>query len=887
MNRTFTQRLSLTSALLLLVALTSRLLAYDLTVAKDGTGNYTTVQAAIDAAPAGRTAVFTIFIKNGRYKEVVNVPSTKPFIQLVGESVGSTVITYNNSAGTLVGGVALGTQNSASVTINATDFSALNLTFENSFGEAASNGQAVAILVNADRAAFRNCRFLGNQDTMYLKGSGTPHQYFLNCYIEGNTDFIFGSSAALFESCNIYAKNKATASTSFIAVPNTPAGQAFGFVFKNCNVTGHSVAGGTTYDLGRPWQANPKAAFLNCNLSTPLILDEGWAPTSSAGTATIRDSYFVEYQNTHFNGKAIKTSSRVLSGQGLTPVQPSSQLTAAEAATYTKANIMGNWEPCSLIDCTTPFVKTVIVNNFKGVKGASTAAFTWNTSFPIAGDVLSIYRATATPPAALGAFAVVSTQTEPGDTVFNYSYSEAIPASGSLSKYFVRGSATPAQISSDTATISSAPTVTTSGSLGNFTQQLGTPSPAQSVAVSGTDLAGTVTVTAPANYQVSLTSGGTYASTVSLTPASGAVASTPVYVRLNATAAGPYTGTLTLTSTNATTVRVALSGTAIVAPTITSNILEYWPLRVNNADSTQARSSRVTATVPTLKRLYVSNGTTPSGTNPLVPAYSNLYGQAFGPTANGDGTWSAVGGNLSRLYYEQFTLSVPAGGSAVRVDSVLFNAGFYNTSSGTKMAVVYSLNGFSAPADSTEITSVTGPGGAQTLSASGNFNKSFLLLNQVNGNVTLYRAALNGPSTANPSGGVSVAAGKTLSVRLYFACSSTGTPRYGLLKNVRFKGDAATPTATTASRALAAQVQLFPNPATGSFRVQLPVASAPALVPATLLNALGQLVLRRTLSAAAGQSAEAEFDVHSLARGIYTLRLDMGGVPVARKVVVE
>ena len=294
MNQAVTQRLSLTSALLLLLAFTSRLFAYDLTVAKDGTGNYTTVQAAIDAAPAGRTAVFTIFIKTGRYKEVVNVPATKPFIQLVGESVGSTVLTYNNSAGTLLNGVALGTQNSASVTINATDFSALNLTFENSFGEAASGGQAVAILVNADRAAFRNCRFLGNQDTLYLKGNGTPHQYFLNCYIEGNTDFIFGSAAALFENCNIYAKNKATASTSFIAVPNTPAGQAFGFVFRSCNVTGHSVAGGTAYDLGRPWQANPKAAFLNCNLSTPLLLDEGWAPTSSAGTATIRNSYFVE-----------------------------------------------------------------------------------------------------------------------------------------------------------------------------------------------------------------------------------------------------------------------------------------------------------------------------------------------------------------------------------------------------------------------------------------------------------------------------------------------------------------------------------------------------------------------------------------------------------------
>jgi pectin methylesterase-like acyl-CoA thioesterase len=791
MNRTITHRLGLTSALLLLLALTSRLLAYDLTVAKDGTGNYTTVQAAIDAAPTGRTTPFTIFIKNGRYKELVNVPATKPFIQLVGESVGNTVITYNNSAGTIVGGVALGTQNSASVTINATDFSALNITFENSFGESASNGQAVAILVNNDRAAFRNCRFLGNQDTVYLKGNGTPHQYFLNCYIEGNTDFIFGSAIALFENCNIYAKNKATASTSFIAVPNTPAGQAFGLVFKNCNVTGHSVAGGTAYDLGRPWQANPKAAFLNCNLSTPLILAEGWSPTSSAGTATIRDSYFVEYQNTHFNGRAINVASRVLSGQALTPAQPSSQLTAAEAATYTKANIMGGWDPCSLIDCTTPFVKPVVVNNFRGVKGASTSAFTWNTSFPISGDVLSVYRATATPPAALGAFAVVNTQTEPSDTIFNYSYSEATPVSGSLYKYFVRGSATPRQISSDTITISSAPTVVAAGTLGNFTQQLGTGSGAQNVAVSGSDLVGPVVVTASANFQVSLTSGGTYASSVSLSPTTGTLASTPVYVRLNATTAGPYTGTLTLTSTNATNVVLGLNGTAIVAPTITSNLLQWWPLRANNADSAQVRSARLTATTPTLKRLYLSNGTTLA----TVPAYSNQFGQAFGASVAGDGQWSTAaggpGGTLSRLYYEQFTVTVAAGAPIMRIDSVLFNSAFYNTSSNTKMAIVYSLNGFTTPADSTEITGVAGPGGSQALTASGNFNSSFPLLNQTSGNTNLYRVALSGPSPANPSGGVTVAAGRTLTVRLYYACGSTGIPRYAMLKNLRFKGDVA------------------------------------------------------------------------------------------------
>ena len=885
MNQPVTQRLGLTSALLLLLALTSRLCAYDLTVAKDGTGNYTTVQAAIDAAPTGRTTPFTIFIKNGRYKEVVTVASSKPFIQLVGESVGSTVITFSNSAGTLVNGVPLGTQNSASVTINAADFSALNLTFENAFGESSSGGQAVAVLVNADRAAFRNCRFLGNQDTLYVKGSGTPRQYFLNCYIEGNTDFIFGSAVALFESCNIYAKNKTTTSTSYIAVPSTPAGQAFGLVFRNCNVTGHSVAGGTSYDLGRPWQANPKAAFLNCYLATPLLLAEGWSPTSSAGSATIRDAYFVEYQNTHFNGKAVNVSARVLSGQGLTPAQPSSQLTATEAATYTKANILGGWDPCPLIDCATPFVKTVVVNNFRGVKGPTTSAFTWNTSFPVAGDVLSVYRAAATPPAGLGAFAVVGTQPEPSDTVFNYSFADAVPASGSLSKYFVRGSAAPAQISSDTVTISSAPTIGATGSLGPFTQQLGAGSPAQSVAVAGSDLTAPVVVTAPANYEVALASGGPYASSLSLSPAAGALASTPVYVRLNAATAGTYTGILTLASTNATTLRLALNGTAIVAPTITSNILQYWPLRVSSADSAQARNSRLAATAPTLKRLYLSNGTT----LPAVPAYSNQYGQAFGPSANGDGTWTVVGGTLNRLYYEQFTLAL-APNSSGRVDSLLFNAAFNNTSSNTKMAVVYSLNGFTTPADSTEVTGVTGPGGAQALAASGTFTKSFPLLNQTAGPTALYRVALSGPTLANPSGGVALLGGQTLTVRLYFACGSTGTPRYAMLKSVRFKGAAQIGLATTPAQALAAQVQLYPNPAAGRFHLRLPPLSGAAAqqpMALRLLNSLGQTVLVRGLPAPTGHALDTEVDVHGLAAGVYTLRLDLGGTPVARRVVVE
>ena len=796
---------------LLLLAWSPQLYAYDATVAKDGTGNFTTVQAAIDAAPTGRTTPYTIYIKNGTYKELVTVPSDKPFMQLIGESVANTTITYDNSAGTIVNGVALGTQNSASVTINANDFSALNITFENSFGEADNNGQAVALLVNADRAAFRNCRMLGNQDTLYLKGDGTPRQYFVDCYIDGNTDFIFGSSIALFERCTIYAKVKLTTSTSYILAPNTTTGQDFGFVFKNCNVVGNPIANGTNtyYDLARPWQNSPKAAFLNSNLSTPLILPEGWAPTSSAGSATIADSYFVEYRNTHFNDQLIDTTNRVLSGTNIG--QTSTQLTAAQAATYTMANILDGWNPCAVIDCATPFVESVVVNNFRGMKGTANtpSTFSWNVSWPIPGDVLSVYRATATPPDSLGSFTVNGTRTEPNDTTYNYTYSDATPPSGSLYKYFVRGSMMPHQISSDTVTISSAPTVVAASNFSTFTQRLGTPSTAQSVTVSGTDLSSPITVTAPANYQVSLSQGGTYASSVTIPASSGSVVDTTIFVRLNAMATGSYTGNVVLSSQNATSVSLPVSGTTIAAPTINSMVLQQWPLirnanggtdgrpnlQASSRDSAQVRNANLLPTTPTFSRLYLSNGMAPNNPTPPITAYSTQYGQAFGADTAGNGRWVNVGGTLKRGYYEEFTVSVMNGGAA-RIDSLVFNAGFYNTTSDTKMAIAYSKTGFTS-ADSAEITGGFGPGGLLTLTPSGDFDSSFRLLDQNDGPMVTYRVALNGPSANNPSGGVTLGSGQTLTIRLYFAASSTGTPRYAFLKNLRVKGDTDIPVPVT------------------------------------------------------------------------------------------
>jgi pectinesterase len=184
--------------------LTSNILGvtYNATVAKDGSGNYTTVQAAFNAAPSSSTTRWVIYIKNGTYKEMLNLANGKNNITIYGESKAGVILTYDNYATKInpSTGAAYGTSGSASTYIYGSDFYAYNITFQNSAGAV---GQALAIYVKGDKAVFNNCQFLGNQDTYY---GHNARNYFYNCYFEGTTDFIFGSSIAWYESCQIYCK---------------------------------------------------------------------------------------------------------------------------------------------------------------------------------------------------------------------------------------------------------------------------------------------------------------------------------------------------------------------------------------------------------------------------------------------------------------------------------------------------------------------------------------------------------------------------------------------------------------------------------------------------------------------------------------------------------
>lgn len=242
---------------------------YDFVVAKDGSGDFFTVQEAVDAAPDYcKQDETTIYIKDGRYEEKVTVPTNKQKLHLIGQSAENTVITWSDYARKKgPTGYEMGTSATSTVFLYADDFLAENITFENASGEGKDIGQACAITVDADRAAFINCRFVANQDTIYTYGKG-QRQYYKGCWIEGTTDFIFGASTCWFEDCTIKSKRN-----SYVTAASTPQWEEFGYVFRNCRLISDGKA--DKVYLGRPWRSYARTVFIDCELG-PHIVKEGW-----------------------------------------------------------------------------------------------------------------------------------------------------------------------------------------------------------------------------------------------------------------------------------------------------------------------------------------------------------------------------------------------------------------------------------------------------------------------------------------------------------------------------------------------------------------------------------------------------------------------------------
>jgi pectinesterase len=283
--------------------------SYDMVVAKDASGNYRYIQDAIDACRAFTPKRLRILIKNGVYKEKLNIPAWVTDISLIGESVDSTIITFDDHAGR----GKMGTFESYSVRIQGNNINVENMTIENAAGPV---GQAVALHAEGDRLVFRNCRFLGHQDTIFASGENAQ-QYYVDCYIEGTTDFIFGPATALFENCEILSKKN-----SYITAASTPHWVTYGYVFKDCRL--RAEEGVNKVYLGRPWRDYARTVFINCDMDDH-IRPAGWHNWSRPqAEATV---FYAEYN---------------CSGPGYQPrerVAWAHQLSAEEAAKYTIENI--------------------------------------------------------------------------------------------------------------------------------------------------------------------------------------------------------------------------------------------------------------------------------------------------------------------------------------------------------------------------------------------------------------------------------------------------------------------------------------------------------------------------------------------------------------------
>ena len=256
---------------------------YDFVVAKDGSGDFLSVQEAINAVPDFRKNVrTTILVKRGVYKEKIVMPASKINLSLIGED--GSVLSYDDYADKLnCFGEKTGTSGSASCYIYAPDFYAENLTFENTSGPV---GQAVACFVSADRAYFKHCRFLGWQDTLYTYGKGC-RQYYEDCYIEGTVDFIFGWSTAVFNRCHIHSKTK-----GYVTAPSTDQGQKYGYVFYDCRLTADE--GVTGVYLSRPWRPYAQAVFVRCDLGGH-IMPAGW--NNWGNVENEKTAFYAEYQS--------------------------------------------------------------------------------------------------------------------------------------------------------------------------------------------------------------------------------------------------------------------------------------------------------------------------------------------------------------------------------------------------------------------------------------------------------------------------------------------------------------------------------------------------------------------------------------------------------------
>jgi pectinesterase len=288
----------------------------DIIVASDGSGDYTSVQEAIDAVPDGNPEQIIIYVRNGVYKEKILIPASKTKIALIGQSIDSTILTYDDYNGRIVGGDTLGTSDSYSFAVESDDFVAMNLTIKNTAGDV---GQAVALRSRGDRQAFLHCRLEGYQDTYYTYGK--QRNFLKDCQIIGAIDYIFGSTTVVFDSCQIHSLRN----DSYITAASTPEGVGFGYVFFDSRLTAPYSRSGIF--LGRPWRPYAQTVFYECEEGS-FLSSAGWSIWN--GNNNHLTCFYAEYK---CFGDGSDTTYRV---------SWSHQLTNEEAMEYTLENIFAD-----------------------------------------------------------------------------------------------------------------------------------------------------------------------------------------------------------------------------------------------------------------------------------------------------------------------------------------------------------------------------------------------------------------------------------------------------------------------------------------------------------------------------------------------------------------
>jgi pectinesterase len=310
-----------------------------ITVAADGSGDVKTLRAAIAAVPDHSAETTVIHLKPGTYDEgQIIIPPAKAKLTIEGEDAKRTAITFAYNQNEPNPPAVQRKLWGIGVVVQASDFSAHDVTFQNTSGD---HGQALALRIDADRATVRKCRLLGWQDTLRVDDG---RQYFANCYIEGRVDFIYGSGTAVFENCEIHSKNG-----GFVTAANTPQDRPFGFVFLHCKLTGDDrpwnpaatnpstpikpAQPGKLAFLGRPWRPFASVTYINCEMGDH-IRPEGWNNWGKASNE--QTARYAEYRST---------------GPGANPAKRAKwakQLTESEAGQITAANVLGgadHWDP--------------------------------------------------------------------------------------------------------------------------------------------------------------------------------------------------------------------------------------------------------------------------------------------------------------------------------------------------------------------------------------------------------------------------------------------------------------------------------------------------------------------------------------------------------------